>query len=85
MLPPDKYDEIMALVKEAGSDAQSMAPQPRPATPPASTMATATERAPVGRQGPTMGRACLQILDGGGSQRHMAPLFDELRTGSSRS
>jgi len=33
VLPPDKYDEIMALVKETGSDAQSMAPQPRPATP----------------------------------------------------
>jgi hypothetical protein len=35
VLPPDKFDEIMALVKETDSDAQSMAPQPRPATPPA--------------------------------------------------
>jgi manganese oxidase len=37
VLPPDKYDEIMALVKETGTDAQSIAPQPRPATPPASS------------------------------------------------
>jgi FtsP/CotA-like multicopper oxidase with cupredoxin domain len=36
VLPPDKYDEIMALVKETGTEAQSIAPQPRPATPPAS-------------------------------------------------
>ncbi|HEV2055503.1 MAG TPA: copper oxidase [Methylomirabilota bacterium] len=30
VLPPDKYDEIMALVKEAGTDVQAAPPQPRP-------------------------------------------------------
>jgi len=36
VLPPDKYDEIMALVKEAGSDAKPIRPTPRPASPPPS-------------------------------------------------
>ena len=36
VLPLKQYDEIMDLVKEAGSDAQSTPSQPRPATPPAS-------------------------------------------------
>ena len=53
---------------------------------PLRAMVTATEGARVGRQGPTMGRACSTgFLDGSGSQRHIAPFFDELRTGSGRS
>ena len=33
MLPPDKYGENMALVKEAGTDVQPAPPEPRPAAP----------------------------------------------------
>ena len=36
VLPPDKYDEIMALVKEAGSDTEPIRPTPLPASPPPS-------------------------------------------------
>jgi len=36
-LTPGEYDEIMALVKELGSDAQTVAPQPRPVTLPPSS------------------------------------------------
>ncbi len=36
VLPPDKYDETMALVKETGTDAQSRTPQSRLAPQPAS-------------------------------------------------
>jgi hypothetical protein len=36
VLPPDKYEEIMALVKEAGSDTKPIRPTPRPASPPPS-------------------------------------------------
>lgn len=36
VLPPKQYEEIMTLVKEAGSDARPAAPVARPDAPPAS-------------------------------------------------
>jgi len=36
VLPPDKYEEIMALVKEAGSAVEPIRPTPLPASPPPS-------------------------------------------------
>ena len=33
VFPPDKYGEIMALVKEAGTDVQPAPPEPRTGAP----------------------------------------------------
>jgi hypothetical protein len=49
-------------------------------------MATATEGARVGRQGPTVGRVCLQVSSmGGGAGSAPARIFDDLRIGRGRS
>jgi len=37
VLPPDKYDEILALVKDTGTEARPVSPQPPSATPAPST------------------------------------------------